>query len=38
MYIVWRDDDSEPEIWAYYGMESQTFANLNEFLRFCLQQ
>jgi len=37
-YLVWRKDDEEPQVWECAGHDSRWFANLEAFLRWCLER
>ena len=36
VYLVWKRDEAEPELWRYSGMDSRSFVNLVDFFRWCL--
>jgi hypothetical protein len=37
-YLVWCRDNVEPQIWSYQGFDSHKFANLEEYLTWCLNR
>ena len=36
IYLVWKSDQDEPELWETCGMDSHSFGNFEEFLRWIL--
>jgi hypothetical protein len=38
VYLVWRADDREPEVWRYAGWDVAAFPNLEAFLRWQLER
>lgn len=37
VYLVWAEEQAEPELWSYSGMNSNRFANLCEYLEWFLR-
>ena len=33
VYLVWKNEGKEPELWSYMGMEVLEFKNLEKFLK-----